>query len=546
MASSITPRISLPSTNLTSPRHRLKLLISSKMSKTSDDQEINKLQYRHRRLPPGPMKLPLIGNLHNLLMSSKSSLPHHALRDLADEYGDLLHLQLGEVSAVVVSSAEMAREVMKTHDHVFADRPRNLAVDIGTWGSQDIAFCPLGDYWRQMKRISITDLLGAKKVQSFAPIRKAEVSKLMSSIRCSAEQEGLNPINISEKIYSLFKVIICKTAFGSNEWKEENLINSMREAAMVTGGFHVLDFYPSLEFLHVLSGLRSRVLKLRDHKDGMLDKVIEEHKRKMTERRREDESVDDEDFVDVLVRLQMDEKLQCPITNTSIKAVLVDMFVAGTDTSSVAVEWAMSEIMKNPRVLSKVQNEIRHAFKGKATITEEDVQGLTYLKSVIKETFRLHPSIPLLIPRESNQDCIVGGYKIPSKTRVIVNAWAIGRDPKTWDDPESFNPERFDDGEIDFKGKHFELIPFGAGKRICPGISYAIANIELLLAHLLYHFDWELPDGVRAEDLDMSEVFGLAVGRKNQLHLVAKPFDPMDECNGTMGKRRGDKMYMDV
>ncbi|CAN1337023.1 Premnaspirodiene oxygenase [Linum perenne] len=511
----VSPRISIPSNNFMSYPRRHKLI-----------------PYASSRLPPGPMKLPLIGNLHNLLlMSNKSSLPHHALREMADEYGDLVHLQLGEVSAVVVSSAEMAMEIMKAHDNVFADRPRNLAVDIGTWGSKDIAFCPLGDYWKQMKRISITDLLGAKKVLSFAPIREVEVSNLIHSIRSSSEQGGNVPINISEKIYSLFNVIICKTAFGSHEWKEKDVINSMREAAMVAGGFHVLDFYPSLEFLHVISGLKSKILKLRDHKDGILDRVIEEHRQKMMERR------NDEDFVDVFVRLQENEHLQCPITNTNIKAVLVfnfnlqDLFVAGTDTSSVAVEWAMSELMKNPRVLNKAQAEIRHALKGKMIITEEDIQGLTYLKSVIKETFRLHPSIPLLIPRESNKDCVVGSYEIPAKTRVIVNAWAIGRHSKTWEDKESFVPERFDGSEIDYKGKHFELIPFGAGRRICPGIAYAIANIELVLAQLLYYFNWELPDGMTEEDLDMSEVFGLAVGRKNQLHLVAKPFNPMGEGN---------------
>ncbi|CAL1386006.1 unnamed protein product [Linum trigynum] len=493
-----------------------------------------KKQRHDHHLPPGPAKLPLIGNLHNLFIG-RSPLPHHALRELADEYGPLFHLQLGEVPSVVVSSPEIAREVMKIHDHVFADRPRILAVDIGTWGSQDIAFCPLGDYWRQMKRISLTELLGARKVQVFSSIRETEVSNLVDSIRTSS-QNGKTPINISEKIYSLFNVVICKTAFGTH-WEEDDIIQSMREAAQVAGGFHVLDFYPSLEFLHGLSGLKSKILRMRDHKDVILDRVIAEHKQRFVQRRRgcdggggidDVESEDGEDFVDVLIRLEEGGGLQCPITNTSIKAVLVDLFVAGTDTSSVAVEWAMSEMMKNPRVLSKAQSQIRQALKGKSTITDKDLQGLTYLKSVIKETFRLHPSIPLLIPRESNQDCVVSGYRIPAKTRVIVNAWAIGRDCETWEDPESFVPERFDGSEIDFKGMHFELIPFGAGRRICPGISYAIANIELLLTHLLYWFDWELPNGLRAEDLDMSEVFGLAVARKDQLYLVAKPYEAKD------------------
>jgi cytochrome P450 len=196
------------------------------------------------------------------------------------------------------------------------------------------------------------------------------------------------------------------------------------------------------------------------------------------------------------------------------------MFAAGTETSSGVVLWTMSEIVKNPKVMEEAQAEVRRVFDKKGYVDETKMHQLIYLKSVIKETFRLHPIIPLLVPRESRERCQINGYEIPAKTRVIVNAWAIGRDPKYWVEPESFKPERFVDSLVDFKGTDFEFIPFGAGRRMCPGIAFALPNIELPLAMLLFHFDWMLPNGMKNEDLDMSETFGISVGRKHDLCLI--------------------------
>ena len=203
-----------------------------------------------------------------------------------------------------------------------------------------------------------------------------------------------------------------------------------------------------------------------------------------------------------------------------------DVFLAGTETSSTIVEWTMSEMLKNPRVMKKAQTEVRKIFKKKGYIDEADLDKLSYMKLVIKESMRLHPAAPLLLPRESGDKCEINGYEIPVKSKVIVNAWAIGRDPETWIDAESFDPERFEDSSIDYKGTNFQYIPFGAGRRICPGISFGLANVELPLANLLYHFDWELPDGRKFEDLDMTEVFGAAVKRKSDLYVIPIPYHP--------------------
>ena len=188
--------------------------------------------------------------------------------------------------------------------------------------------------------------------------------------------------------------------------------------------------------------------------------------------------------------------------------------------------WIMSSLIKNPKVMKEAQAEVRRVYNEKGFVDETKLDQLNYLKSVFKETLRLHPPAPLLVPRENTESCVINGYEIPAKSRLIVNFWSIGRDPKYWPEPEKFKPERFLDNPVDFKGTNFEYIPFGCGRRICPGITFAIPNVELPIASLLYHFDWKLPNGIKHEELDMTEAFGIAVGRKNDLCLIPICYQP--------------------
>ncbi|KAM3360298.1 hypothetical protein P3S68_020010 [Capsicum galapagoense] len=220
------------------------------------------------------------------------------------------------------------------------------------------------------------------------------------------------------------------------------------------------------------------------------------------------------------------ETLQLPITNDHIKAVIFDMFTAGTEPSSTAIVWAMVEMLNNPRTFTKAQAEVRDAFRDKVTFNINDVEELKYLKLVIKEALRLHPPAPLLAPRECRKETCINGYTIPVKIKVMVNVWALGRDPKHWDDAESFIPERFEQCSVDCLGNNFEYLPFGGGRRICPGISFGLANVYLPLAKLLYHFDWKLPTRIEPRDLDLTESDGIAIGRKSDLYLIATPYKP--------------------
>jgi cytochrome P450 len=198
------------------------------------------------------------------------------------------------------------------------------------------------------------------------------------------------------------------------------------------------------------------------------------------------------------------------------------MLVAAIDTTSATLVWAMTALIRNPRVMKKVQEEIRNFGCKKEFIDENDIQNFTYMKTVIKETLRLYLPAPLLVPRESREKCTISGYNIPANTIVYVNAWAIQRDPNIWTNPEEFYPERFLESSINFLGQDFELIPFGAGRRICPGMSLGVASIEIILANLLFSFDWKLPHGLVIEDIDIEMLLGITQHKKNPLCLIAK------------------------
>nr|AGC29947.1 CYP71BE30 [Sinopodophyllum hexandrum] len=468
---------------------------------------------KRSQLPPGPWKLPLIGSLHHLLVG----LPHHTLRDLAKKHGSLMHLQLGQVSTVVVTSPRIAKEMFKTHDIMFLDRPFMFAPSIVTYGAKDIVLAPYGEFWRQMRKISTLEVFSAKRVQSFQSVREDEVSMLIESI---SSMNG-SVFNLTKRIFSFMNDLTARVAFGNKCKDQEAFVSMMDQVIKVSGGFGVADLYPSLEIINVISGLKSEMEGIHQKTDEILENIIKEH---MQRNNNPNKDVNEEDIVDVLLRLQKDANLGFQLTSDNIKAVLFDIFSGGSETSSTVMDWAICELMKSPTSMEKVQREVRQVLNGKTNIIETDIHELKYLKSVIKETLRLHPPFPLLIPRECRERCEVDGYEIPVGTKIIVNAWAIGRDPQHWKDAEKFVPERFDEGSVDYKGAHFQYIPFGAGRRICPGISLGVANIELALAQLLYHFDWKLPNGVGTDELDMAEAFGLAVRRRKDLYVNATPY----------------------
>ncbi|XP_062078754.1 cytochrome P450 71D11-like [Humulus lupulus] len=465
------------------------------------------------KLPPGPWRLPLVGNMHQLF----GSLPHLKLRDFSKQHGPLMYLKIGQVPILIVSSSEYAKEVMRTHDVVFASRPRTLAAQIIAYNCTDIIFAPNGEYWRQLRKICTQELLSPARVQSFQPVREEELFNLVEGI---ASKVG-SAINLTEMVKKSSYGITSRAAFGKKSRDHDEFISIMEETIKAAGGFEFAEMFPSLSFLDWKSRPKFESIKLRSSR--ILENIIQEHIKE--NEISAEKGGRHEDLVDVLLKFHNNGDLGFTITRDNIKGVILDIFVAGGETSALSVDWAMVEMMRNPRVMRKAQDEVREVFGRKGSVDETSIDEMKYLKSVVKETLRLHPPAPLLLPRESREKCDINGYEIPMKTRVMVNVWAIGRDPKYWIEPENFLPERFLDSAIDFKGNNFEYIPFGAGRRICPGMSFGLINVELPLAYLLYHFDWKLPNGMKHENLDMTEFFGVTMRRKDDLYLIPTIYD---------------------
>lgn len=469
---------------------------------------------RNYSLPPGPKKLPIVGNILELA----GEVQHRVLRDFAKKYGPIMHLQLAEISIIVVSSSHVAKNVLKTHDLNFADRAQIQLSKIIVEDTKDVVFNLYDDYWRQMKKVCTVELLTTRKVKSFRAIREDEGQSLVESIISCADK----PINLTHKFASLTNAISCRAATGERSIYQDDLVRLIDLMAALGGAFDIADLFPSYRVLHVFSGVRSKLQKVRKELDEIFNNIIKEHEEKRANTKMEDGRVQgEEDLVDVLLRVQEEGSLQFPITSNNIQGIICDMLTAGTETTSTALDWAMSEIVKNPRVMQKVQTEVRQTLRGKSRIQEVDVQGLSYLKLVIKETLRLHPPAPLLLPKVCREQCEIEGYTIPVKTRLLVNAWAIQRDPAYWDDAEAFVPERFENKAIDYSGADLNYIPFGAGRRSCPGVAFGLGTMELPLAVLLYHFNWTTPNG---DDLDMNEKLGFTLKRKTNLILSATPW----------------------
>ncbi|CAN1127219.1 Cytochrome P450 83B1 [Linum perenne] len=478
------------------------------------------LLQKHRKmakanLPPGPPGLPLIGNL----LQVQTSALHRYLWQLSQTYGPLMSLKLGSAQVVVVSTAKMAEQVMKTHDLIFCNRPKPaLGPQKLSYNYRDITFATYGDYWKEIRNLCMLHLFSANRVQSFRPIREYEVSKLIDNI--SKSSSGSIPFNLSEAMISLTITIICQVAFGKRykDGAEISRVQSLlTESQTVLTNFLFSDFFPLLGFIDRFTGSIGRLHKSFRDLDGFYQGLIDEN---LDPNRGKPEQ---EDILGVMLRIQEDQSSKVQLTIENIKAILMNIFIAGTDTSAATVVWSMTYLMKNPTIMRKVQEEIRGVIgEKKGFVDEEGIQHLPYMKAVVKEVMRLQPAAPLLVPRQSSEECNIGGYEIPAKTIVHVNAWAIGRDVEAWgENPEVFKPERFIGSSIDLKGADFELIPFGAGRRKCPASNMGLVTVELSLANLLYAFDWEMPQGMKREDLDMDVLPGITMHKKNALCLVA-------------------------
>ncbi|WCJ33953.1 cytochrome P450 family 712 subfamily A polypeptide 1 [Euphorbia peplus] len=454
--------------------------------------------------PPSPPALPLIGHLHLITAVLPTSFQR-----LARQYGPLIEIQLGASKCVVVSNANVAKEIFKTHDFNFASRPEFGSSEHFIYRGSRFVTAQYGDYWRFMKKISMTRLLGNSQLIKFSDTIDDEKVKLVERVAKLAETRGL--CDLSSEFTTLTNNTICRMAMstrcsgtGSDSEEIKGLVKTCLELAGKLsigdslGPFKVLDF----------SGTGKKLGGALKKYDKLVERIIKEH---------EDKGVnggDKEDLMDIMLEIYNDPNAELRLTKKDIKSFFLDLFFAGTDTSSSAMQWAMGELINNPRTFNKLRDEINSVVGQTRLVNESDVPNLPYLRSVLRETLRLHPSAPLII-RESQQDCKVNGSLVKAKTRVLVNVFAVMRDPEIWSHPDEFIPERFmEDSEekigehqMEFKGQNFRYLPFGSGRRSCPGASLAMMVMHSAVGALVQSFDWKLQGDASRVDLRIGSGF---------------------------------------
>lgn len=481
-------------------------------------------RFRRKPYPPGPRGWPLIGNM--LLMDN---LTHRGLARLANKYGGLFHLRMGFLHMVTVSTPDMARQVLQLQDNIFSNRPATIAISYLTYDRADMAFANYGPFWRQMRKISVMKLFSRKRAESWDSVR----DEVDGMLRIVASNTGL-AVNIGELVFGLTRNIIYRAAFGSSSHEgNDDFIKILQEFSKLFGAFNICDFVPGLSWADP-QGFTNRLVKARSSLDGFIDSILDEHIDKKKSNMMNSNCDDgNTDMVDELLAFFSEDKAKVnesddlhssiKLTRDNIKAIIMDVMFGGTETVASAIEWAMSELMRSPDDLKKVQQELTNVVGLHRRVEESDFDKLTYLKCTLKETLRLHPPIPLLL-HETAEEAEVAGYRIPARSRVIINSWAIGRDKNSWDDPDTFKPSRFlKQGVPDFKGNNFEFLPFGSGRRSCPGMQLGLYALEMAVAHLTHSFTWELPDGMKPSEVDTNDVFGLTTPRATRLIAVPNP-----------------------
>ncbi|CAN4106805.1 unnamed protein product [Withania somnifera] len=430
-----------------------------------------------------------------------------------------MYLKLGIVDNIIASSPHAAEQFLKTYDQNFASRPPHEGSKYVSYDQKNLSFATYGPYWRNMRKLCTLELLSTQKIISFQTMRREELNLLIETLKKRSQEKSV--VDLSEIVTRLSVDTSCRMVFGKKYKDEEfggkGFKSVVSEGMQLAAAPNLGDFFPFLGKLD-LQGLTRRMKAVSKVFDEFLEKIIDEHE----EPERKGQQQINKDFVDTMLTIMKSGNTEFQFDRDHVKAILLDMLVGSMDTSATAIDWILSELLRQPNILKMLQKELEEKIGLKRMVEESDLESIEYLDMVIKESFRLHPVAPLLIPHQSIEDCIIDGYFIPKKSRIIVNTYAIGRDPKVWpNNPDEFVPERFVGSSIDLRGRDFELLAFGSGRRSCPGLQLGLTMVRLVVAQLVHCFDWELPNGMSPEDLDMGEEFGLVITRAK--HLMAIP-----------------------
>eukprot|EP00250_Pteridium_aquilinum_P012051 c20479_g1_i1 orf=254-1762(-) len=476
----------------------------------------SKLSKASRNFPPGPPAIwPLIGHLPLLL-----HLPHQRLAEIAKHYGPILGLRLGCRPAVFVSSPALAREVLLTHDKTFAHRPPFQFYSILFYGSEnDIVFGNYGPEWRKRRKICALELFSARRLHEFEYVRQEEMAALLQRLR-DESKGGTRAVEIARCVGVMASNNITRMLFSKSledkvpgrDITIHDLLKPWEQECRPTLG----DLVPCLKCFDFLRKRRMR--QVHNQFDWLLEYIIQERKQYCSNG---DLNIP-HDFLQVLLSREEEQGAES-LSTQEIKSILLDMITAGIHSSTLTLEWAMAQLLRHPRCLRRLEEELGELIGRGKQLNESHVSKLVYLKHVVKEVLRLHPPGPLLVPRMATEACKVGNYELAAGTQMYINVWAIGRDEQVWEEANEFHPERFENKEVDVKGQHFELLPFGSGRRACLGLPLGLSTLEVTLANLVNNFQWELPPGETCHSVDMLEKPRAALRKATPMLAIPKP-----------------------
>ncbi|KAJ8899413.1 hypothetical protein K2173_018387 [Erythroxylum novogranatense] len=487
-------------------------------------------RYRNNGLtaPEPSGALPILGHLH--LLGAQKTLAR-TLAAMADKHGPIFRIWLGKNPAVVISSSEIIKECFTTYDKILASRPKSSHGECLSYNYAAFGFASYGTYWRNMRKLVTIQLLSGHRLKELRHVRVSEVNtfvKDLYSLCKISKHHSITTVVISEWLERLTLNMITRMIAGKkyyfsspdaeNQEEGKRIGKLIKEYMYVSGTLVPSDLIPFLGWLNYFPGPVKTMKRLSRELDSVMENWIEDHKLKKM--KMEPNNV--QDFIDVMLSAMDDDSICGHTRENVIKGTSTTLIIAGADTTAIASTWILSNLLNNRNTLERAQEELDQKVGRERWVEESDIGNLAYLQAIIKETLRLYPPGPLGVPHEATEDCCIAGYHIPKGTRLLVNFWKLHRDPEVWSNPDEFMPERFltMQSKVDVLGQNFELLPFGSGRRSCPGMTFALQAIPLTLAMLLQGFDVTPPSNV---PVDMSEGAGITLSKATPLQVQITP-----------------------
>ncbi|XP_057447524.1 cytochrome P450 82A4-like [Lotus japonicus] len=494
------------------------------------------LHYHYRpsnsKEPPlAPGAWPILGHLIPLFAANSQKPPHKILGSLADQYGPLFTIKLGTARAVVLSNWEMAKECFTTNDIIVSSRPTLIATQQMGYNGAMFGLAPYGPYWRELRKIITLEILSGRRVEQLGHVRVSEVQTSINELYyvwCSKKNEESGYMLVELKQWftevtfnMVLRMAVGKRYIGGGDVVEERCMSALRKFMRLMGLFTVGDAVPWMRWFD-FGGHVKEMKETAKELDRVVGEWLEEHRRLRAMLGEKVDRDDEQDFMDIMISLVDGTIIDGFDGDTIIKATVLTLFLGGAETTTVTLTWAICLLLKNPHILEKAKEELNTKVGKDKCISESDLSKLVYLQAIVKETLRLCPPGPLSAPREFSENCTLGSYQVKKGTRLITNLWKINTDASVWPDPLDFRPERFltTHKDVDVRGHHFELLPFGCGRRICPGISFGLQMVHFTLASFLHSFEILNPSG---EHVDMTESFGLTNAKATPLEVLVKP-----------------------